>query len=322
MRWLIFALGVALALGGAASIVSGVPYIRIEFGWTEVIAGTTALSAGIVTVALGAVLSALRSLELRLVESRPAADVPDLAFSQAEPMSLPTVATVLADDGSDAALHEPDVTPPTFVERDMTPVPASRPLMGRVRSKLSTMGTPGNDRAEPSVPLGPSPATERSSGVRPAASLAQRDGGEASYRRPPGVDQPELAPSRSYASPSVAPSTRAVTDDRVPSLIPSLDTPPTWMQDRSPPAWRLRPWWAATNRAGHPMCCFRMERSRSRPRPGPTGSRRWRSSRPISTSRMGPRASDLGGPRSGVSPVQFLSASMRDQARVFHRHEA
>ena len=221
MRWLIFALGVALALGGAASIVSGVPYIRIEFGWTEVIAGTTALSAGIVTVALGAVLSALRSLELRLVESRPAADVPDLAFSQAEPMSLPTVATVLADDGFDAALHEPDVTPPTFVERDMTPVPASRPLMGRMRSKLSTMGTPGNDRAEPSVPLGPSPATERSSGVRPAASLAQRDGGEASYRRPPGVDQPELAPSRSYASPSVAPSTRAVTDDRVPSLIPS-----------------------------------------------------------------------------------------------------
>ncbi len=70
MRWLIFALGVALALGGAASIVSGVPYIRIEFGWTEVIAGTTALSAGIVTVALGAVLGALRRLEARFAGGR------------------------------------------------------------------------------------------------------------------------------------------------------------------------------------------------------------------------------------------------------------
>ena len=53
MRWLIYALGVALALAGAASIVSGGPYIRIESGWTEVIAGTTALSAGIMTLGLG-----------------------------------------------------------------------------------------------------------------------------------------------------------------------------------------------------------------------------------------------------------------------------
>ena len=218
-----FALGVALALGGAASIVSGVPYIRIEFGWTEVIAGTTAMSAGIVTVGLGAVLSALRRLESRLVESGPAVapDVPAFAFPTAEPLSSPAVATSLASDEPDGASHEPDVPPPADSERDSPPTPASRPLMGRMRSKLSTMGTPGNDRAEPSVALEPSLSTDRSSGIRPAASMARRDRDEGSFRRLPEVDQPEPVPPRTYARPSVASLTRTEADDRVPSLIPS-----------------------------------------------------------------------------------------------------
>ena len=219
MRWLIFALGVALALGGAASIVSGVPYIRIETGWTEVIAGTTALSAGIVTLGLGAVLSALRSLEFRFVESRSqAAALPAYPLPAAGPMSIPEVATGLANDESDTASHEPDVSLPSVAERDIQPAPASRPLMGRMRSRLSTMGTPATDRADLSVPVGPSLSTDRASGVRPAVSVTQRDRDEASAGRPPEVDR---ASSRSYARPSAASLTRAEPDDRVPSLIPS-----------------------------------------------------------------------------------------------------
>ena len=219
MRWLIFALGVALALGGAASIVSGVPYIRIEFGWTEVIAGTTALSAGIMTVGLGAVLNALRRLETSLVESRPAAaDMPPFALSKGEPMA--SAGTGLASDEFDTASHETDLSPPPVVERDSPTTPASRPLMGRMRSKLSTMGTVAKDRTEPSVPLEPSLATDRSSGFRPTASSDQRDRDQASGMRQAEVDQPELASARSYVRPSVASLTRAEADDHVPSLIP------------------------------------------------------------------------------------------------------
>ncbi len=212
MRWVIFALGVALALGGAASIVAGVPYIRIESGWTEVIAGTTALSAGIVTLGLGAVLNALRNLERRLVEgnSSAAPDVPGFALPPAEQMALPLVATGLPSDDADVVL-------PSAAEHDVPPAPASRPLMGRVKSKLSTMGTPANDRADPLVPVEPVPGTGRSS----AASSAQRDRDETSALRQPEENALDLTPRRSYARPSAAALTRGETDDRVPSLIPS-----------------------------------------------------------------------------------------------------
>ena len=63
MGWLIAALGTGLAIGGTAAIYFGAPYIQVEWGYSEVIAGTTALSAGILAVALSAILFALRDLK-------------------------------------------------------------------------------------------------------------------------------------------------------------------------------------------------------------------------------------------------------------------
>ena len=218
MRWLIFALGVALALGGAASIVSGLPYIRMEFGWTEVIAGTTALSAGIITLGLGAVLSALRRLETRWVESTSSAThvIPDFAVPTAEPMPSPAVAT--APVGDDFADHDPDGPAPSVVERDIAPMPAVRPLAERLWTKPSTLGTPEHERS--AVPAELARPTDRSSVVRPAASVAQRD---RDARRQPEFGQVDVAAPRSYARPGAASLPRA--DDRVPSLIPSPHPP-------------------------------------------------------------------------------------------------
>lgn len=63
MTWLIFALSLALAAAGAISIASGVPYIQMEWGWTETIAGAVAISAGVMTFALGAILYRLTAIQ-------------------------------------------------------------------------------------------------------------------------------------------------------------------------------------------------------------------------------------------------------------------
>ncbi len=65
MAWVIAVLGAALAAGGGIALWSGSGYIRLDWGQAETVAGTVALSAGIVTLALAAVLFTLRDLARR-----------------------------------------------------------------------------------------------------------------------------------------------------------------------------------------------------------------------------------------------------------------
>lgn len=58
----IIGLGMLLLAGGAYALITGAPYVQLEFGWAKVIAGTTALSAGVVTMALGAIHHRLGAL--------------------------------------------------------------------------------------------------------------------------------------------------------------------------------------------------------------------------------------------------------------------
>jgi hypothetical protein len=83
MSSLVFVLGLLLALGGAASIYSGYGIVEIERGWTAVIAGSTALSAGIMTIGIAFVLRCLLRLQ---------------AFLEAEKGFLPLL--------SELALHQ------------------------------------------------------------------------------------------------------------------------------------------------------------------------------------------------------------------------
>ena len=65
MAWVIAVLGTALAVGGGISLWSGSGYIRLDWGQAEAVAGTVAMSGGIVTLALAAVLFTLRDLAHR-----------------------------------------------------------------------------------------------------------------------------------------------------------------------------------------------------------------------------------------------------------------
>ena len=69
MPYVVLALGVVLSICGALSIYFGYGIIEIERGWTGVIAGATALTGGIVVIALGLVIKGLGDLRAALVTS-------------------------------------------------------------------------------------------------------------------------------------------------------------------------------------------------------------------------------------------------------------
>ncbi|QBR72500.1 hypothetical protein CU048_15755 [Beijerinckiaceae bacterium] len=62
MSYLILGLGTLLSLGGAWVIIASYGIIQVERGWAGVIAGTMALSCGIVTIALALILHRLSGL--------------------------------------------------------------------------------------------------------------------------------------------------------------------------------------------------------------------------------------------------------------------
>jgi hypothetical protein len=75
MSYLVFGLGLLLAVCGAASISFGYGIVNVERGWASVIGGAAALSGGIVTIALAAILHSLSGLRAFLKAGR-GADAP------------------------------------------------------------------------------------------------------------------------------------------------------------------------------------------------------------------------------------------------------
>lgn len=63
MSFLVLVLGTLLSFGGAAALYSGYANVEVVRGWTAVIAGTTALSAGVMTIGISFVLRCLVRLQ-------------------------------------------------------------------------------------------------------------------------------------------------------------------------------------------------------------------------------------------------------------------
>jgi hypothetical protein len=85
MSYLVFVLGLLLAICGAASISFGYGIINVERGWATFIGGAAALSGGVVTIALALILHNLSRLRALLVAERDArakAAVPPWADSR------------------------------------------------------------------------------------------------------------------------------------------------------------------------------------------------------------------------------------------------
>jgi hypothetical protein len=87
MSYLILALGILLAICGAAAISFGYGIIDVERGWANVISGAVALSGGIVTIALAMILHSLSGLRPLLKAERARKGIAK-APSQAEPPTI------------------------------------------------------------------------------------------------------------------------------------------------------------------------------------------------------------------------------------------
>ncbi|ACK50623.1 conserved hypothetical protein [Methylocella silvestris BL2] len=106
MSYLIFAAGLLLAVCGAASISFGYGIINVERGWASVIGGASALSGGLITMALALILHSLSRLRAvlkaqgkRAVAATPAAvaEVPEDLVAQATAKEAPAAESAVAD---------------------------------------------------------------------------------------------------------------------------------------------------------------------------------------------------------------------------------
>jgi len=78
-------LGVALALSGAYGMWAGWEYIQLERGWSLFIAGATAISGGVVTIALGRAIGVMgRIADRAQATTQPSAETESVAAASLE----------------------------------------------------------------------------------------------------------------------------------------------------------------------------------------------------------------------------------------------
>ena len=97
-------LGLALALSGAYGMWSGWDYIQLERGWSLFIAGATAVSGGVVTIALGRAIGVFGRIADAAPSTQPSA--------QQEPAPTESVApapSTAAAPSAERAVQKPPV---------------------------------------------------------------------------------------------------------------------------------------------------------------------------------------------------------------------
>jgi hypothetical protein len=161
MAILVLALGAFLSICGALFLYWGYPIIEVERGWASVIAGATALSGGIVTVALGLVLRTLIGLRATL---REAVLAPPAAAAIAAPPTEepPSLMTPELESGMLAAIlasHEEASPKPTAVSRSETR-PRIDDLLQQTQTTASDRDGSVSSEAEPDFAPPPEPSPE------------------------------------------------------------------------------------------------------------------------------------------------------------------
>jgi hypothetical protein len=110
MSYLVFGLGLLLAICGAASISFGYGIINVERGWASVIGGAAALSGGIVTIALAMILHSLSGLRALLKAERDAPPVlPEATRLSDPPVIVASPAQARAAPAQDDAPVAPSI---------------------------------------------------------------------------------------------------------------------------------------------------------------------------------------------------------------------
>ena len=128
MKWIVAGAGVLLSMAGLYGLVTGASIIQVERGWASFIAGAVALSAGVITLALAALMGRIEQLVIAWTGASFArADAQQQRDEEPEPFRpmAPIFAPVVSEKPEPAAERDapmfPDLPPlrveaPSFVE--------------------------------------------------------------------------------------------------------------------------------------------------------------------------------------------------------------
>ena len=184
MKIVVYLLGLLLVAGGGASMWTGFDIVQVERGWTQVIAGAAALSGGVVTLAIGALIGAVNKLHgavamagedfLKRLREEPATARAEAR--EAEPLAPAAPAPEPAAAKPEIAMSKPERPnlPLSGAEAPQSFAPPSppEPATGGARDRLPSVDD-----------VGPALDWLRSGPARPAKS-----------RNPPGGER-ETAPA-------------------------------------------------------------------------------------------------------------------------------
>ena len=213
MAWLIFALGAALCAGGLGTVWSGISYMPVEWGWSQIIAGTTAFSAGVVTIALAALLLRLGAIHKTLRAAGTMRHA--VAEIEPEPLAAPRpVPIVISPDIS------PEAEPERFADSPAEPAEPS-PFVHRDIAEAAYDVPSGRDTAANRIddPI-----------VEPPAPVDIVPEPVAELRSDPSIERPARSRRTGWISPFGARRSKSEPPPVAPSLV-----------DLGPPPWALDP---------------------------------------------------------------------------------
>ncbi|MGX1740917.1 hypothetical protein ACWIEX_05105 [Bosea sp. NPDC055353] len=165
-------LGLLLFGGGAYAIYDGWPYLVLERGFTEVIMGSIASSAGLIMLSLAWVLKEVRATRRALVEAielRSAMPLPAASAVEAPPVSLPrdddtafarSVAPVAIGAAAGAAATSAVAQALTAPESENATSPAELPASSGDRDLFGAPVTQNLPEPEPAAESEPEAASE------------------------------------------------------------------------------------------------------------------------------------------------------------------
>ncbi len=122
MKYALLVLGILLVVTGGYFLFTGSNIVESERGWSSVIAGTTALTGGIITLALAGVVKGLEDLKQLL------------ASAAVQPEAAIAFATEAPAAAMEAAME-------MLIAPNLGPAPAGRGTRAAVRSRGSGPGT-------------------------------------------------------------------------------------------------------------------------------------------------------------------------------------
>jgi hypothetical protein len=150
MSYLVFALGALLSLCGAFAVAAGYGIIQVERGWAGVIAGATALSGGIVTIALGFILHSLSGLHALLKTGKGLTPLPrELGEAEASELGPEPGLTFNPEASMVSEAGPPPATMPPAAGLRTWPQRPARPDLTPARNFLKSRGTMSAARGTP-----------------------------------------------------------------------------------------------------------------------------------------------------------------------------